>query len=29
MILGLMYVIRLLYVNKCFRVMACLGFQLY
>jgi hypothetical protein len=25
-LLGLMYVLRLLYVIKCFRVMACLGF---
>jgi len=27
-LLGLMYVFRLLYVIKCFRVMTCLGFQL-
>ncbi len=26
--LGLMYVFKLLYAIKCFRVMACLGFQL-
>jgi hypothetical protein len=26
--LGLMYVFRLLYIIRCFRVMACLGFQL-
>jgi hypothetical protein len=26
--LELMYVFRLLYVIRCFRVMACLGFQL-
>jgi len=27
-LLGLMYVLRLLYVITCFKVMACLGFQL-
>jgi hypothetical protein len=27
-LLGLMYILRLLYTIKCFRVMACLGFQL-
>jgi hypothetical protein len=27
-LLGLMYVFRLLYAIMCFRVMACLGFQL-
>jgi hypothetical protein len=27
-LLGLMYVVRLLYAIRCFRVMACLGFQL-
>jgi hypothetical protein len=27
-LLGLMYVLRLLYDIRCFRVMACLGFQL-
>jgi hypothetical protein len=27
--LGLMYVLRLLYAIRCFRVMACLGFQLF
>jgi hypothetical protein len=26
MLLGLMYILRLLYVIMCFRVMACLGF---
>jgi hypothetical protein len=26
--LGLMYVLRLVYAIRCFRVMACLGFQL-
>jgi len=26
-LLGLMYVFRLLYTIKCFRVIACLGFQ--
>ncbi len=28
MLLGLMYVLKLLYVIRCFRVMTCLGFQL-
>jgi hypothetical protein len=27
-LLGLMYVLKLLYAIKCFMVMACLGFQL-
>jgi hypothetical protein len=27
-LLGLMYVIKLLYIIRCFRIMACLGFQL-
>jgi hypothetical protein len=27
-LLGLMYVLRLLYAIRCFRVMACLGFNL-
>jgi len=27
-LLGLMYVHRLLYVIRCFKVMACLGFEL-
>ncbi len=27
--LGLMYIFKLLYVIRCFKVMACLGFQLY
>jgi len=27
-LLGLMYVFKLLYAIRCFRVMACLGFQL-
>jgi hypothetical protein len=26
--LGLMYILKLLYVIRCFKVMACLGFQL-
>jgi hypothetical protein len=26
--LGLMYVFKLLYISRCFKVMACLGFQL-